>query len=328
MVRPPPSQAKAWLGGELKAASVGMERFEKNNMKARDNGFTLIELLVVIAIIAILAALILPALAAAKQSAMSTKCMSNKKQLDLAWIMYAGENRDVLPDNHDYSTSGGGIGVYEPGTKTPTWCEGIMDWSEGTDNDNTNIQNLINFKISLLGPYVGNQVAIFTCPADTFVGPLQRPHGWPNRCRSVAMNGAIGPGTRYVQFSWDNEFVVVSKLSGFTHPGPADSWVFMDEQPDSIDDAQLYVDVSSNALDAGWGQFTEFPASYHNKACGVSFADGHAEVHKWQNSQTIIPVTYNAHAAGINQQVNILASNPDPDLSWLAQKTPRPASDN
>jgi prepilin-type N-terminal cleavage/methylation domain-containing protein/prepilin-type processing-associated H-X9-DG protein len=65
---------------------------------ARAYAFTLIELLVVIAIIAILAAMLLPALAKAKQSAIHVECMNNEKQQLVALTMYAGENRDFLPD--------------------------------------------------------------------------------------------------------------------------------------------------------------------------------------------------------------------------------------
>ncbi len=288
--------------------------------------FTLIELLVVIAIIAILAAMLLPALAAAKQSAQVTRCMSNKKQMDLAWIMYAGDNADILADNHDYYP---GVGPWEPGTQTPAWAEGILDWT--SSGQNTNLLYLLNGELSLLGSYVGNQSAIFWCPSDTFLSPAQSALGWANRCRSITMNAAVGPpptsetGGKYMGFSWSADyFVVVTKFSGFTHPGTADTWVFMDEHPDSIDDTLLYSDVEPTALQNGTGQFTEFPAAYHNKACGIAFADGHAECHKWINAQTTIPITYQAHVVGVNQQVNVTL---DPDLQWLAQKTPRPAND-
>jgi prepilin-type N-terminal cleavage/methylation domain-containing protein/prepilin-type processing-associated H-X9-DG protein len=273
------------------------------------SGFTLIELLVVIAIIAILAAMLLPVLAHAKQDALVTNCMNNKKQLATAWIIYAGDNNDNLADNHDYDD----YGEYTPGTMTPCWIEGKLDWSNSPDN--TNSLYFTDPRVSLLGANFGKAVTILWCPADVFVGPEQRPLGWQNRCRSVCMNGAVGPGPKYTGFSWSTEyFVNISKMSQFFNPGIANTWVFMDEHPDSIDDAQLYADVSAPALSTGNGEFTELPASYHNNACGISFADGHAECHHWMNSQTTPPVTYIS-----KDRVNVTS---DTDLIWLAQHTP------
>jgi prepilin-type N-terminal cleavage/methylation domain-containing protein/prepilin-type processing-associated H-X9-DG protein len=288
--------------------------------KSRNRAFTLIELLVVIAIIAILAAMLLPALASAKQAAMVTRCMSNKKQILTGWIMYAGDNRDVLAINQDYTHSG----EFSAGSTTPPWAYGTEDWSTSSDNINTSY--LVGSTNSLLGSYVGNVSQLFWCLADTFVSPAQASLGWPNRCRSVCMNGAVGGGDKYTGFSWSAAyFIVVSKMSGFTHPGTANSWVFMDEHPDSMDDSLLYTDTGINALTLGVGTFTELPAAYHNKACGIAFADGHAECHKWLDFQTTPPVTYHAHVIGTNQQVPVVK---DPDLQWLGQRTPRPSNDD
>lgn len=277
--------------------------------------FTLIELLVVIAIIAILAALLLPALNRAKIEALSAKCMSNKKQLQLAWTMYAGDNHEMLPDNHDYEDYGQYSLPKPPGT--PCWCEGKMDWYANEPSDNTNVQGLIGPTFSLLGPYVANNYFIFTCPADNFLSAPQRQAGWANRCRSVAMDGNVGPGERY-SFGWALSSPVV-KTSDFTIPGPAMSWVFTDEHPDWIDDAQLYVNPGETN---GVGEFTEVPGTFHNNACGISFADGHTEIHKWLDSRIqlqSLPVTY-VYQNG--RQITFSAGSPSPDLAWMAQRTP------
>jgi prepilin-type N-terminal cleavage/methylation domain-containing protein/prepilin-type processing-associated H-X9-DG protein len=83
------------------------------NLKQKSRGFTLIELLVVIAIIAILAAMLLPALARAKDHARTTNCLSNMHQWGLAEVMYASDNQETLP--HD----GMGSSEQYPDTTTP-----------------------------------------------------------------------------------------------------------------------------------------------------------------------------------------------------------------
>jgi prepilin-type N-terminal cleavage/methylation domain-containing protein len=108
-------------------------------IKTARTAFTLIELLVVIAIIAILAALLLPALAKAKEKARAVTCMNNTKQLCLAWIMYAGDNNDRLVFNTDWVM---------PFNGSPSWVSGLMDWS--LSNENTNTRNLTEPTLSLM----------------------------------------------------------------------------------------------------------------------------------------------------------------------------------
>jgi prepilin-type N-terminal cleavage/methylation domain-containing protein/prepilin-type processing-associated H-X9-DG protein len=268
-------------------------------------GFTLIELLVVIAIIAILAALLLPALNRAKTEALSTQCMSNKKQMQLSWAMYANDFNDHLVINADQSRDYvvGGVTMHD-------WCEGIIDWS--TSSQNTNYQYLINPMVASLGSYNAKTYSIYHCPADNFVSPPQRKLGWQYRCRSIAMDGAVGDGVKYTFSNWGStKMWWAIKGADLVAPGPTRSWVFMDEHPDSIDDEILYINPGETD---GTGVFTELPASLHNNACGISFADGHAEIHKWVNAETIHAVTYT-----VIDQVSVTLNA---DLGWLAQRTP------
>jgi prepilin-type N-terminal cleavage/methylation domain-containing protein/prepilin-type processing-associated H-X9-DG protein len=273
----------------------------------RTSGFTLIELLVVIAIIAILAAMLLPALAKSKAKAQGIICMSNDRQLMVAWRMYSEDNRDVLL----FATA-------DPGGKNApySWVQGLLDFNPA-NRSNWDVEQ--DIKKSPMWPYCGTSAAIWRCPADT---------------STVTVNGKVYPRVRTMAMSiwvggWEGNdagcsgpsWLVYSKMSSMVDPGPGKTWVLVDEREDRINYGNAFTDMTGYPdQPASWRFHFDYPGSYHNNACGFSFADGHAEIKRWIDGRTVPPLVKGSTMFYSQEYV---PSPRNPDIFWMQDRSTR-----
>jgi hypothetical protein len=251
--------------------------------------------------------------------------MNNSRQIMLGWHMYADDNQDLLAPN-DYP--------FETCYFTDPNKNELKNWVCGTMEqpiDAVMLSELTDPVGTALSWYVSNP-QVYHCPADTYIDP----NSHKVHVRSISMNSAVGsvwfgyyagglPLGSAIQGGWltgasynsgQTTWLTYGKLSSFTQPGPANTWAIMDENPYSINDASLA--VSAVAV-PGATYLIDYPASNHNKASGMSFADGHSIIHRWLDPRTYSPE--NLVGPGQGSTDSTLQTPDNPDCFFLAPIT-------
>ena len=273
--------------------------------------FTVVELLVVIAIVIILMTFRLTAYSSTRIQSKGVQCLNNLRQLSLAWRMYA-------EDNHGYILySSGSTSAYN--SSVPAWCSGVLDFNPANRSNFDPAQDIMR---SPMWPYNKN-ASIFKCPGDTSVVVVSG--SAVPRVRSYSMNIYLGGfgGTTGSLFNPAYLYFKYSDLAdALRSPGEASTFLFIEERQDAINWGNFVTDMSGysppNPATFRWDG--DFPGSYHDRAGGISFCDGHVEMHKWADGRTTPPIV----AGGLLFNGSSSVSSPyNADIAWLQSVSTR-----
>ena len=249
-------------------------------------GFSFSDLLVALGVLSLLLLLQISAFAHNKGNSHRAVCADNLRRLALSWLMYADDNRGRLAPNRS-----------DPFPVTNNWVTGFLDYS-GTDA--TNLSKITQAK---LYPY-NKAVEIYHCPDDvsSVRGQL--------RVRSYSMNAWIGDGASGWIGSPTGAFQIATNRSQVRQPDQ--TFVFIEEHPDSINDGMLYVDMVSTGPAT---RIIDYPAAYHYLGANLSFADGSVRYRQWVDPRTTPPPHY-------NNSLSLNVSSPrNLDVAWLQSVT-------
>lgn len=284
--------------------------------RSDSDAFSFIELLVVIALLAILTLVLFPAFAASAPDSKIFQCLAEKRQLTLGWIMYLGDNSDRLMAVADNNT--GSYTLINNSSSSPDY--NFMDWSSNAYVTNTS--GLVG-PTALMSQYVAD-ARTYKCPSDKYQSTQNR----ASRTRSVSVAGSLDGGNggapTFNTGISGRTYFEARKITDLAKPGPANIYVFVDEQADSIDDLKFMLDPGYPPSGEHW---RELPGGYHNGAGCISFADGHTEAHRWQAwgglFTTVQSVAYNNYNFQTSQTPwgsRVLVRNAD--YEWLDNRLP------
>jgi prepilin-type N-terminal cleavage/methylation domain-containing protein/prepilin-type processing-associated H-X9-DG protein len=275
--------------------------------------FTLIELLVVIAIISILAAMLLPALGKAKTKAHGIICLSNMRQLSLAWLQYANDNNDRIL--FASSSLWDPLPLIDP----YVWMTGFLDF-DPANSSNWDIAR--DIQKSPLWPYCGGAAGILKCPADrSSILPSSGPFKGRRVPRVRSMSMSLWLGGFGGKLDASPPWRLYHNLPDIGNPGPSRTLLFWDQREDSINAGNFYVDMTGYPDRPNlWEFYQDLPASYHNGAGGLSFVDGHAEIKRWRDSRTTPPLRSDTNWL---TGAEVIPSPYNMDILWLQERATR-----
>ena len=273
-------------------------------------GFTLVELLVILVLLCFLVTLLVPALARSQPTSKTFQCQNNVRQLYSAWRQWADDHNDRLVAAQNLNDA-----------TRPNWVTGTLDWSGANPSNFDTNQDLAR---GPLWTYLTRNPNVFKCPADPSVVLLgYRWNGLPAgtflpRVRNISMSGVFGSGgwldggPNPNQTKWRTYAQIANIVL------PAQTFVFIDEHPDSVNDGVLNVECTGAQLGdpPSSARIIDFPASFHNGAANLSFADGHALTHQWLSSAMRVP-----YQLAYLIPLNVPAGDAWRDAQWLAQNT-------